>query len=459
MVVLIATVMLLCTDSSQYVARNRLLAFYRLLMSRFQIVPGALLYTNPDTGVTISKGVILPQQLPVAIKTQLSMNVSDANNIIREAVAMSGLQHEGICQIYDCYMESTEWGQFKAIVVVEGMESDLWEELIRRRNFGNFYTDEQLMGVLRALVSALSYAEERGVCHRDIKPQNVFLRGAAFKMGDFGSASKHFDMRYLSQSIRGSPYFLSPELKRSFVMQGMGNVVAPYDPVRSDVYSLGLTVLCMALLEPPESLSNLEGLEAATSMCLAKLTQYPQTHTVLARMLQVDPKNRPTFRELDAQFNALAPPVNPAFSQAMLGSIRPPASGAWNPQQVCIVCRGPFVPKPQFFDSPFCSSGCYEQSKIPTVCSICTQPISDKTWMRSMPSNLRPFEAFADSVCSSKCLEKYRDFSGSQMPGFVQPLFNQVKEEVHDLAERKLPQAAPWVDMAADYIGSYLQNK
>ena len=87
--------------------------------------------------------------------------------------------------------------------------------------------------VMREIADALAYAHERGVVHRDVKPENIFLdaRTGGALLSDFGIARTLQHDAALTQTgiAIGTPSYMSPEQIDGRVVDG-----------RSDVYSLGL---------------------------------------------------------------------------------------------------------------------------------------------------------------------------------------------------------------------------
>lgn len=410
-------------------------------MSRYQLSKGELIYSNASGEVKVWKGVILPENYPVAIKEVTSANLMGANNVIREAFVMASLQHAGICQTYDCFVDQNEHGQFIAVIVEEGLERDLWEEIQQRKNAGQVWSDAELMDALRQMVAALSCAQSFGIAHRDVKPQNIFLSGQVYKIGDFGSSTARILGANISTTIQGTPFFLSPELKQSFhqALQGV-----PYDPFKSDVYSLGLTILCMAMLNTPSEMNSLVNLEQTTAAYLGNLTWYPDTQSYLRTMLAVDPNIRPSFMEIQAHFDSLG-------------------SGVYSEQsQTCHYCGQVYRPDPQSSPSTYCSNQCYQRAQPTSRCAICSNAITDMTWTTHISTDLIEFQAFASDVCSEKCLRFYQGSAKQESSAAVlyktaAPLLKEVSTAALQVAESRLPGSSLLIKHVADIAKSCLK--
>jgi eukaryotic-like serine/threonine-protein kinase len=159
----------------------------------------------------------------------------------------------------------------------------------------------EVVGLLGDVAKALSFAHERGVIHRDIKPDNILVCGGAAVVSDFGIAkavSEAKDQpppRETGESLTqigmsvGTPTYMAPEQ-------------AAADPDvdhRADIYSFGITAYEMLTGRPPFCDGSPRKLLAAhlTEAPEPVANRRPDTPPALAAMvmscLEKEPADRP----------------------------------------------------------------------------------------------------------------------------------------------------------------------
>lgn len=302
----------------------------------------AVLYSNPYLQVQVYSAS-LPDGSSVALKEQIHATVAAANRSISEALLQAQLVHPNICQLHCHWFETCAEG-VKSVLVLELMHCDLMTAIKDRRNRDQHWSEAELVGYLGRIAGALHFAQEKHIAHRDLKPQNLFLAAdCTIKLGDFGASRQFPEM---SQSIQGTPLFLSPEMRLQLVNR-LENASSQHfcDYYQSDVYSLGMTFLCAAMLRLPG-----EGVEKA----LGKLKKQPFLRNLLREMMQEQPEMRPSFAEIEATCEG---------NQAGLAESRVISQVAGIPAEAikCCICSVPVSPFP-VFPSPF-------QSYATLVCS------------------------------------------------------------------------------------------
>lgn len=139
-----------------------------------------------------------------------------------EAHAVAMLSHPNIIAVYDVsHNDDVEY------IVMELVDGITLKQYMDRR--GALMWKEELH-FTKQIARALAHAHERGIIHRDIKPQNIMmLRDGTIKVGDFGIAALENEIHEQSGEAIGSVHYIAPEQARGELPDA-----------RSDIYSLGI---------------------------------------------------------------------------------------------------------------------------------------------------------------------------------------------------------------------------
>ena len=263
----------------------------------------------------------------------------------REIRLSASLQHPCIVPLLASGI--TEQSPFYTMPLIQG------ESLRARLDRDGKLSIAETMRIIRDVASALAYASERGVVHRDLKPGNILLSGGYALVTDFGiakalsvsaAAPVRDDLTALGITV-GTPAYMSPEQ-------------AAADPAldqRADIYALGVIAYEMLTGKPPfhgrpgrallaahlfEEPKQIKGIRPDVPSALASLVmaclqkdpaRRPQTGIDVLHGLEIDyytsdhqpvllPKPVPSMAVLPFT-NLSADPANEYFSDGMTEEI------------------------------------------------------------------------------------------------------------------------------------------
>jgi serine/threonine protein kinase len=144
----------------------------------------------------------------------------------REVRAMRRLDHPNIVKIHDAGKSGPL--DFYVMDLVEGED---FEKALEK----NKYELEKRLEIVEGICRAMAHAHERGVIHRDLKPQNVLLDiRTKPKVVDFGLAKVTNDEVSLTRTntALGTPFYMAPEQHKN----------AKHIDQRADVWALGCII-------------------------------------------------------------------------------------------------------------------------------------------------------------------------------------------------------------------------
>ncbi|KAK3530467.1 hypothetical protein QTP86_024376, partial [Hemibagrus guttatus] len=161
-----------------------------------------------------------------------------------EIEILASCNHDNIVKLLDAfYYESQLWIliEFCAGGAVDAVMLELERPL----------TEPQIRVVCKQTLEALIYLHENKVIHRDLKAGNILLTlDGQVKLADFGVSAKNTKTLQRRDSFIGTPYWMAPE-----VVMCETSKDRPYD-YKADIWSLGVTLIEMAQIEPPNHEMN-----------------------------------------------------------------------------------------------------------------------------------------------------------------------------------------------------------
>lgn len=207
-----------------------------------------------------------------------------------ESKAIAVLSHPNIVKVFD-----VSFGDRIQYIVMEYIDGITLKEYIEHQKVINW---KEAVHFTVQILEALEHAHEKGVVHRDIKPQNIILlQDGTIKVTDFGIARlTTSETRTMTNTAIGSVHYIAPEQARGDLTDG-----------KADIYSVGVmlyemltgklpfeadsavSVAIMQLQTEPSPLRDIneeipEGLEEITLKAMRK--DPAQRYETAAKMLE-----------------------------------------------------------------------------------------------------------------------------------------------------------------------------
>ena len=232
--------------------------------------------------VYLALDTILDRKVAVKIlRGDLATDEKFVKKFQREASAASILDHPNIVGIYDVGEDDGNY-----YIVMEYIEGQTLKSLIKRRGS---LTLPEVIDIMSQLTSGIAHAHEKGIIHRDIKPQNILiLDDGLIKIADFGIAQA-LNSNELTEtnSVMGSVHYLPPEQAN-----GVGSTF------KSDIYSLGILMYELLIGKVPFKGENAVEIaikqmkDPIPSVCDIK-EEIPQSvENIILKATAKNPKNR-----------------------------------------------------------------------------------------------------------------------------------------------------------------------
>ena len=258
-----------------------------------------------EKGIEVVKAAITieGQQLLVAVKIHISKTKDP--KISMQADYMAVVQDSPLfLKLYGAFWEPYN-GLFKYILVMELAQETLSHRIHQwnLQKTPKMSRESEALNAATQLISAMTLLNHKNISHRDIKPDNIFITGKnEYKVADFDVSQKVKRNAYgvteakLNASVIGSRKFFSPELVA--LANGL-HLEDGLDYNKSDVYALGMTILCMVTMKDFLAWNAYTSkLQANVYDIIDEEVETKELKEVIKKMMTVDPNERPKFREL-----------------------------------------------------------------------------------------------------------------------------------------------------------------
>ncbi|MCD8204685.1 MAG: serine/threonine protein kinase [Coprobacillus sp.] len=167
------------------------------------------------------------------IKEEAMISETNLTRFENEATIAASLYHPNIVKVLGHGVH-----EGRPYIVEELIQGKTLKEILEIRSPLPL---SECLDIMLQVTSAMGYAHQKGVIHRDIKPQNIFIEAdGTVKIGDFGISEAAGLTTRKSSDIKGSVHYLAPEITQ-------GKPAS----IQSDIYAIGVTFFEMVTGHPP----------------------------------------------------------------------------------------------------------------------------------------------------------------------------------------------------------------
>ena len=160
-----------------------------------------------------------------ACKELTKNKINNLERLKEEINIMSNCDHPNIIKLLEVYENTISI----ELIMEQCQGGCVFDNLVKKIEAeGKAYTEKEAAVIFKQIMSAINYCHEQGICHRDLKLENVLFltkeKNSPIKLIDFG-LSKHIKRKkinpigknknYKAMNMRskvGSPHYISPEV-------------------------------------------------------------------------------------------------------------------------------------------------------------------------------------------------------------------------------------------------------
>ena len=241
----------------------------------------------------------------------------------REIQILLDVNHDNIIKFYGIFKDKENKDKFQEItkknkindveiycVVLEYIKSNLDKYIFyKNKELNSTPSENFVIKVYKQILNGLIYLKNKNVLHRGIKPSNMLLDDnnnlmiSDFRLSAF-SNEKNLDNQnmdkdlYFNNSIVGDPDYVSPEIKKK----------DKYD-YSCDIYSLGLTILCLISKENPIKYNN-DNSERYIDTQYINSGYHDYLKKLVIKMINDEPNSRPNANQVYNELLSIEASIN-----------------------------------------------------------------------------------------------------------------------------------------------------
>ncbi|XP_039263970.2 serine/threonine-protein kinase 10-like isoform X5 [Styela clava] len=222
------------------------------------------------------------------IETRNEEELADYNV---EIDILAACNSEYIVQLMDAY-----FFEMKLWVLIEFCDGGALDSIMLELDRG--LEENQIKVVCHQTCLSLQYLHQNKIIHRDLKAGNILLTTEGkVKLADFGVSAQNDQLEQTRDTFIGTPYWMAPEVVMCETFKDN-----PYSYL-CDVWSLGITLIELAEMEPPHHELNpvrvlLRIAKSGPPTLMATSRWSKDFHNFLERCLVKEPDKRATMREV-----------------------------------------------------------------------------------------------------------------------------------------------------------------
>ncbi len=234
-----------------------------------------------------------------ALKKIICHDLNEVKVIHNKLELIYSNKHPNIMKIKGVQYKCLDITTYSLYILMELALSDWNNEIKKRIKEKKYYTEKEIINIITQILNSLMFLENKGIAHRDIKPQNILIfENNIYKVTDFGEAKS---LSHCSQeaTLRGSQLYMSPILYNGLKFNQKDVIHNAY---KSDVFSLGFClVFSLSLnLNLLSELREIISMKTIASLIRKNIKRYysPKMINLVIKMIEFEESERFSFLDI-----------------------------------------------------------------------------------------------------------------------------------------------------------------